>query len=169
MFIQIFQSELRWTDSLNFFWPFWLNNTHLGVVWTIPYLHNLSVNFVYRSQLKMMTYGHMGGYRWFRRECWLVPSPLLMSLPTSAGGVMGRRKAREDLLPSYHPQLPPCVTREVEQFFFFLKEIQHFRFSKVFSTLQQWPVHRANVNVIKHWNRDEVFVPCHQQNKGESD
>lgn len=55
---------------------------------------------------------------------------------------MGGRKARESPFPSHNPQLPPCLTREVEQFFFFFKEIQHFRFSKVFFTLQQWPVHR---------------------------
>ena len=40
------------------------------------------------------------------------------------------------------PPAPAVRYTRSRTVFFFLKEIQHFRFSKVFSTLQQWPVHR---------------------------
>ena len=53
MFIRIFQSELHWTDSLHFLWPFKLNNTRLGVVWKISYLHNLRVSFFIRYKLNI--------------------------------------------------------------------------------------------------------------------
>ena len=110
----------------------------------------------------------MGGYRWFRRKCWLVPSALFLSLPTSARGVMRGRKARGRPLPSHHPQLPPCVTREVEQFFFLKRKYNIFVFQKFFLHYSNG-LFIENVSVIKHWNRNELFVPCHQQNKGESD
>ena len=53
MFIRIFQLELHWTDSLHFLSPFWLNNTHLGVVWNISYLHNLRVRFFAKIQIRI--------------------------------------------------------------------------------------------------------------------
>ena len=173
MFVRIFQSELRWTDSLNFFWPFQLNNTHLGLVWTIPYLHNLSVNFVYRPQLKMMTskailWTMLPHGRLQVVQAWMLTRtsyyPFLL-----ARGVWWEGEKRGSVL-----SLPitPSSRRALHaksNSFFFLRKYNIFVFQKFFLHYSNG-LFIENVNVIKHWwNRDELFVPCHQQNKGESD
>jgi len=68
MFIRIFQSELHWTDSLHFFWPFWLNNTHLCAVWKISYLYNLRVRFVAKIQIRIFNPKTDYWYKWSTTE-----------------------------------------------------------------------------------------------------
>lgn len=141
-----------------------MNNTHLGVVWTFPYLHNFKCQFCLSTTVKNddvesdtrdnASIWAVTGGSGVNADSYLVLSYYLFLL---ARGVWwdGQKRGRVLSLPI--TPSPRCALLAKSNSFFFLKEIQHFRFSKVFSTLQQWPVHRANVNVIKHWNRDEVF------------
>ena len=122
------------------------------MVWKISYLHNLSVSDTWDNAPTWAVTGSL------ECEWWLLPSPLVLFLPTSERSVMGRWKARESLLSllrSHHLQPPPSVTCEVEQFCFIWRKYNIFVIKKFF--LHRWPVHRANINVIKQWNRREVF------------